>query len=71
MRSPLLCALCGDTQVGWHFEYEWGPNGCDPPENEVWNEEHLIDNEWAVCDDCFEATADGPDADEEKAEDEE
>jgi hypothetical protein len=33
-RSEVNCSKC-DTQVGWHHEYYWGPNGQDPPEDEI------------------------------------
>ena len=40
MRSPITCSnpKC-DEQIGWHYVYEWGPNGCDPPENVFYNED--------------------------------
>lgn len=43
MKSPLLCERCGE-QCGWFHEYVWGPNGCDPPDAEPWDEE-LVDDE--------------------------
>ena len=54
MKTEVTCPAC-HTHVGWWYTYEWGPNGCDPPE--FIGEENWTDDEGcAYCsEECLEA----------------
>lgn len=49
--SAIYCANCGEI-IGRHYEYTWGPRGCDPPEDQFFREDDVIfgPDDRAYCD---------------------
>lgn len=54
-KEPLKCYYC-DKQIGWHITHEWGPNGQDPPEYEIFEEHEGCESAYGepLCEDCYD-----------------